>query len=263
MRRPLKPFVTEYKGSSRRQKEAGGPEQTFNTEARSIGGKRSASAFDAKPFEAPLQDAKSRPTQSSPRADMRFNPASNEDSYEAALRAADALFAPMNNTAKPLQPDWTEAEQASRDISQSSRAPGDFAENGKMPPSGSGRILRSLEEPQAPSFAHLEEALPKRRGRKPGSKNKPKTSVRDDAPGTPMPTARPTEVARTFQYAISACEPLAGAPSLASGARGAITALPPLPKRRATRPPRERFAWVRTRLAPGERWKRRLPKVIW
>ena len=26
---------------------------------------------------------------------------------------------------------------------------------------------------------------------------------------------------------------------------------------------RDRFAWVRTKLRPGEKWKRRLPKVAW
>ena len=272
MRRPLKPFVTEYKASNRRHKEAGEASPAFLTDVqgtRADAGKRAAAAFDFKSFEAAPPEARHRTPPSSPR-DLRFSASGSEDGYEAALRAADALFAPSTNTARRSQPEHDAGEPPLSSQAFSEPVNGEPFSNGKAPPSGHGRILPSLEEPLAPIFADREADLPKRRGRKPGSKNKPKTVAIDDFEDTRVPGAIVGQDAWQPQYAMSETqsdadrlfEPAArGRPF--SRIPSSMRPLPPLPANRAMTASRERFAWVRRQLAPGERWKRRLPKVVW
>lgn len=291
MRRPVKPFVTEYKGSTRRPKEASEADQTFNIEAfpaRSNGGRHDPD-LDTGPGDASAGDPRARPTESrtrskaSQRSDAgRLNAANGEDSYEAALRAADALFSPASPSQNGHQakPDRSAAAPVSPEP--------DAGETSKAPPSGSGRILRSLDEPPPPSFADREEALPKRRGRKPGSKNKPKIPSPDHGAGREHRAAsfEAAEWTRSPAPAASARFAPAHAPSARllparpsagrAGGRADISAtsrfaqavpvaggVPTIGRLAAVRQQGQRFSWVRTTLTPGQRWKRRLPKVIW
>lgn len=204
MRRPLKPFVTEYKGSRRASPQSGEP-ATFENE-------RSAPKL-----------AEARP---------RSEP---EDSYEAAMRAADALF--------------------SAPVERKVESPREQQEDSGQPLAGvpsernGGRILRVIDEAPPPQLAALEaEFAPKRRGRKPGSKNKPK-----------MPALAPASEPRAIEHAlpISAVVPQ----HVAVPTHRQVVALSD-----ATPGPRgeKRFPWVRDRLRPGEDWKRRrLPRVCW
>ncbi len=219
MRRPVRPFVTEYRGGTRRPNGQGhGPENdVFKSElAKSEPG----------PSSAPTPWAPTAPSQ----------PDYPEDGYEAALRAADALFA-GNRTASP-QP----------------------TPDGEAPkPGSSGRVLRVLDEAPSPEMIEMmrleEEFAPKKRGRKPGSKNKPKVAALTAEPvaaapppamvreARPLPAVTSLAAVLTEAAVAAARKPAADAP--ASGPRG------------------ERYAWVRTRLKPGQQWKKRLPKVAW
>ena len=98
------------------------------------------------------------------------------------------------------------------------------------------RVLHDLNEPAfdplAERLQQLESRLA-RRGRPPGSKNKVSrtraaTDLSDffDSPTTPAPVA-----------------------------------LVAIPFRRRSR--EQRFAWIKKKLTRGERWKRRLPKILW
>ncbi len=284
MRRPLKPFVTEYKPSTRRQP---------------------AATRHAQPFAAEVV---------APAEAGRFDPAwRTDDSYEAALRAADALFSPQKDKPQPSLPahvggDVTEAS-ASQDLA------------GR----GGGRILRVLDEPSPEPTSELfneieRERAPKRRGRKPGSKNRPKTD-RISAPLVAADAPSPDSPARNGAPATGMSDPARSAPAVdaepvehpmpASGApvaqdlagqdrdsasqalanqdlanqdlgnqdlanqdsvtrdgqghvgddaggeeaTGSVVAIRSRERRR--------FSWVRTKLPPGQEWKRRLPKVCW
>ncbi len=212
MRRPLKPFVTEYKGARRAAPAFG--------EQNSLVSERPA----PKPVEAR--------TQSQPDSD---------DSYEAAMRAADALFSSSSD------------RRAESRAEPSPAGPQADVAGFTSPERGGGRILRAIEEPPSPQFAAREaELAPKRRGRKPGSKNKPKipalTSMNGDFAGTQI-TPAPV-------HAVDATIPRSAMPSHRPIAAAAAAA----PSLRSER----RFPWVRDRLKPGEYWKRRrLPKVCW
>ena len=265
MRRPLKPFVTEYKPSTRRQLAAARhPHPTID-----------ASPPSARPGEGGRFDAASRP----------------EDSYEAALRAADALFSPQKD--KPPQ----SPPQAGREMTDPDR-PQDAV--------GRGRILRVIDEPPpgltSEMMSELErQRAPKRRGRKPGSKNRPKM----DKPGSSFaaatsPRPRRRNAPSTLETSVPGVLAHADAPDdVTTGhagpgrdrpghnrlghnrpgldervdghrpgdapggpepvaqedAGGGVTAIPSRERRR--------FSWVRTKLKPGQEWKRRLPKVCW
>ena len=164
------------------------------------------------------------------------------------MKAADALFAPTS--ARSPKPELIDAGSPARDGAQAEA----------VEPSASGRrILRALEEPPAAQPGEAEADLPRRRGRKPGSKNRPKPLVSvsadpsdDSIDGEDLGEVDADEVeADGFDF-------VAAAP----GSSGQGLALS-----RATRPYRprdtDRFSWVRTKLKPGEQWKRRLPKVCW
>jgi hypothetical protein len=103
-------------------------------------------------------------------------------------------------------------------------------------PGSTGRVLQDLNEPRhdplAERMLELESRLA-RRGRPPGSKNKVKR-------------VRAAEAASDSSDA----EP-----------RLPLVMLVALPY---TRRPREaRFRWIKKKLPRGQRWKRRLPKILW
>lgn len=250
MRRPLKPFITEYKASNRRGHAPSGDavvaerqpaaERVFTSER---------DRFATKAFESP-------------------NRAEPEDSYEAAMRAADALFAPrpaeQGQTAPtaPLdvekvfapKPQTAHPASVEADAPKSERAPA---------PERGGRILPALNEPPLSQFAALEEAhAPKRRGRKPGSKNKPRPvapqqlSFADDVP------AEVESVAAQARPDLAA--PAVKRPRRTRAARPLEASEAYLEARIPAPVSRLRFSWLdRKKLKPGEFWKRRLPKVCW
>ena len=234
MRRPLKPFVTEYKTPNRRP--------------------------PAGPSDQPASDTERSPPKL---FDMRAKPDS-EDSYEAAMRAADALF---SSPSKPAPVEADEQPAAPAMIWSETEADAAVARNGS---NGGGRILRVLDETPPPEYAALEAAhAPKRRGRKPGSKNKPKVAMPaiapaasetfDDLTGLEEAPKQTSRRARTHAPTFDAASP---APThLAARAVQTVAALPA-----GASTPRDdkRFSWVRDKLKPGEEWKRRrLPRVCW
>jgi hypothetical protein len=221
MRRPLKPFVTEYKASNRRNPVAVGEQGVFETERQA-----------PKPFDFMLK-------------------AEPEESYDAAMRAADALFSipAANKAADQVEPVFNGG------------SPADSA----PPEKNGGRILRVLDEEPSPEYVALEvERAPKRRGRKPGSKNKPKMLVsglseplEKDAPVWHLPN----QVAPvSIRPAVPAARKI---PAIVANAALA-NAIPtdPVPETPRTS---KRFPWVRDKkLKPGEDWKRRrLPRICW
>ena len=129
--------------------------------------------------------------------------------------------------------------------------PTETASSLEFPERLGGRILQAIDDTPVDPFAALEaERAPKRRGRKPGSKNKPKLPIAAMAAANEkndilLPAAFPDTKLRR--------------------ARGHETKLPAVLAASSPDRPRvnERFAWVRTKLRPGEKWKRRLPKVAW
>lgn len=211
MRRPVRPFVTEYRGGSRRPSSPG---QGLDVDI--FKAEPSPNVTGSWPPQAPSQ------------------PDLQEDGYDAALRAADALFA-GHRTAPSVQP----------------AADGDAPKPGS--PTG-GRVLRVLDEAPSPEMLEMErleaEHAPKKRGRKPGSKNKPKIAALEMTPPPAIAPAAPAIEAPALPAATVAA---------ALVARAIATA----PRRTEPAVPGERFAWVRTRLKPGQQWKRRLPKVAW
>jgi hypothetical protein len=235
MRRPQKPFVTEYKPSTRRHPSSMGQPQAFADDGEST---------PPKPFDLGRSDPNAR----------------SEDSYEAALRAADALFSTPSPTAK-VEP-ATPTDGAAR------------------PDRPGGRILQVIDDtPPEPVFEAEDDAAPKRRGRKPGSKNKPKM---------PVTSIDPTSVAfRDFNTTESATchvtQYVSQSPAFVSRDERRVAMVAPevesdvdaialspvasraLPaSRTSARSAQPRFAWVRTQLEPGQDWKRRrLPKVCW
>ena len=285
MRRPLKPFVTEYKPSSRRQSASGRSVQPVEGEG-----------FAPKPNASHRLDAGDR--------DVNHR---SEDSYEAALRAADALFSPARKAG-------TGDDRA---------ADGDEGvEHPQSAPAKGGRILRVIDEPPSEVLSAMEEEGPKRRGRKPGSKNKPKIPATGDfaslAPSsvtarsvteTNMASASSAAVERqrasrhrkapesktaetgsasgtpsnaaAYDFEASSPQPselAASGPGAPVGDDHGSKAADPAEGRgadehgarlRQARPPQfaprgyRRFSWIRTKLKPGQEWKRRLPKICW
>jgi hypothetical protein len=245
MRRPVKPFVTEYKGPSRRP-----PQQAAASLRRAHEDHATAPLVNESFLRGGLDHA---------------HPV--DDSYEAAMRAADALFSP--NRHKPQSGSSSPESPASFDA-----APHDMASGAS--PRG-GRILRVLDEPPIPGLAELEEErAPKRRGRKPGSKNKPKLGIAGPSAIRGAGAAEPFDWSSSFPAVLTPQAAQATPAYQASPARSRVAALaetPAAPHRAVRRVQaassdyaarnETRFAWVRTKLAPGEQWKRRLPKVCW
>ena len=253
MRRPLKPFVTEYKPSTRRQLAPTRQPQSFATET-------------AKPVEGGRFDNASR----------------SDDSYEAVMRAADALFSPQKDRAQPS------SEYVGDDLAETNGS----RDAGR----GVGRILRAVDEPsRGPMSERMDELerehAPKRRGRKPGSKNKPKPDRPMVSGLATVVTASDARSADSQSMPASSVDGTAGSAAAHDQAVGsddsehdrlfqeqdarepevrdqgdgpravagdAASHVMPLPSRA-----RRRFSWVRTKLKPGQEWKRRLPKVCW
>jgi hypothetical protein len=99
------------------------------------------------------------------------------------------------------------------------------------------RVLQDLNEPAfdplAERLQQLESRLA-RRGRPPGSKNKVAGS------------RAASDLSQFFDAAPQTAAPVA---------------LIAIPFKR--RPRENRFAWIKKKLHRGERWKRRLPKILW
>ena len=239
MRRQSKPFVTEYRASGRRSKESATTPAQRDGSRESEGSSLSFQAMG------------------------RSLDAGDDDSYDAVLRAADALFSsgPGASTAPPsAKPTGPVATPAAAAVFAAPVPPHPEAAltQGKAPTSV-GRILRAIEDPISDPFAQREaEFAPKRRGRKPGSKNKPKPA--------------PVTLAERAEPAVAAASRAALDPGVSWAARVATVApqagrptshRPIAAPGVAARQTREPFGWVRTKLRPGERWKRRLPKVAW
>ena len=246
MRRQVKPFVTEYRGSPRRNKDL-------------------PSSGDLQPE---MQPQRSRSFADAERA---FHAETSDDSYEAALRAADALFASSPPDANGAGRAARTASPASRPIDDATDEPGGetFEPHVAFAPDGATleresaprRILQAIEAPVEDRFAALEaERAPKRRGRKPGSKNKPKIVVGDDWPVSKPLSARKAVTPPALRPAPARFPDLA--PSLADLEPEEIGETPveedalPRPRGRT-----DKFGWKRAGLRPGERWKRRLPKA--
>ena len=258
MRRQVKPFVTEYRGNARRNKDL------------------HTSAEQQHESQAPR-------SRSYAEAEKLFQSETSDDSYEAALRAADALFDTSSRKPEPTRgkalPSTLEPNKAPPASMHFSKPPsemptetlfeddgsrgGDLSESDAV--SSPRRILQAIEPPAEDRFAALEaERAPKRRGRKPGSKNKPKSIVGDDwgaVPSASLPL--PAELVVVQMARAPVREP---APSLAMPELDVIVDLGDAGDDQALPQPRNRndkFGWKRAGLRPGERWKRRLPKAAW
>ena len=146
-----------------------------------------------------------------------------------AGRRVPQSFIPTREIEEAPQPDYFSpaAEPAARESE-----PGPA----QSPPR---RVLQDLNEPAFDPLAERLQALESRlarRGRPPGSKNKlartraaaDLSDFFDTTQETPAP-ARPVLVAIPFKR----------------------------------RPREQRFAWIKKELRRGERWKRRLPKILW
>lgn len=244
MRRPVKPFVTEYKGNARRPSPQAGLSLKIEDETPSGPARSGASRADGSRADA------SRVTDSQRFAGLSLP---SDESYEAALRAADALFS--NGPAR------SEARSAPDDEAGETTAAAPATSTPSSNPAA-GRILRVIDEAPSQALMDLEvEHTPKRRGRKPGSKNKPKVlAAFVEAPPETRAHADGAPVAAPPAPAMMA--PDKEKPPIAWTAHREP---PPAPARPvvAQRPRVEPYAWVRTKLKPGERWKRRLPKVAW
>ena len=194
MRRPVKPFVTEYKAPNRRSSGRNG-EDLFST------------AGNGEPASRRSSDAGTH----------------GENAYDAAMKAADAIFSPVVDRSREVED--ASAPQRNEPSVEAADAPA---------PAPARRILRAMDEPPPPEVIDSQEPT-RRRGRKPGSKNKPKFVVAEAEAKLTQRSARK----------------IATAPS---------PTFPSVPYRSRNS---ERFPWVRTKLKPGEQWKRRLPKVCW
>lgn len=242
MRRQVKPFVTEYRGAIRRGKDQ--PEELHSE----------------------VQTSRNR---SYAEAEKLFQSEPSEDSYEAALRAADALFDPSaRNSIKPhhegvvsggrhepVRHSTSPLDELSDGTAKQGFAVGTVPSEASAPSPtvGPRRILQALETPVEDKFAALEaERAPKRRGRKPGSKNKIK-EVGDD-------WQTPAIVKRSFAAVatVGVDQPLISAEPADGGSIAALGNEEPLSHPRGRN---NRFGWKRAGLRPGERWKRRLPKT--
>ena len=262
MRRQVKPFVTEYRGSPRRSK-------------------------DLHPSGDLHQEVQAPRSRSFAKADKLFHGDGQDDSYEAALRAADALFDAWPGIAEPthdkgaasgseprttLQPSQAAsifrvpADESGREVSLDDDAGmvGEQAERHSA--SAPRRILQAIEPPSEDRFAALEaERAPKRRGRKPGSKNKPKIVAGDDWTAAfekpamvtaPALQARPSPVFDADAFFTKAEH--VEIEDDATVAVGTVDEEQPMLRSRGRN---EKFNWKRAGLRPGERWKRRLPKA--
>jgi hypothetical protein len=252
MRRPIRPFVTEYK--SRSPKPA----------------PREAEAADLEPRPRFLETP-AAPT-SRPRDDA------HDDGYEAAMRAADLIFGKKLSPQPAVPVRTAERHHSALAEAEALFAPPAAPEPepaiaepplpspvaAPAPPAPpSGRILPSLIEAEIAPRREEEERPVRKRGRP------RKTPLEPQKPATPA--AEPTEeFAEPAEPVRRAPKPVARRPAERPAA--AVAPEPSLPlddeeedepaaERRARRPIQAR--WVRrTELAAGEKWKRRLPDSL-
>ncbi len=203
MRRPVKPFVTEYKAPNRRSSGRNG-EDLFST------------AGNGEPASRRSSDAGTH----------------GENAYEAAMKAADAIFSPVIDRSREVED--ASAPQRNEPSVEAADAP-----------APARRILRAMDEPPPPEVIDFQEP-PRRRGRKPGSKNKPKLVV--------------AEAEAPPDFVEQENDDLEDEDDVTEIATAPSPTFPSVPYRSRNS---ERFPWVRTKLKPGEQWKRRLPKVCW
>ena len=228
MRRQVKPFVTEYRASNRKTKETASPGHL--------------------PRDVVHDGAAREPLRSK-------QDETGSDRHGAALRAADALFS-VRGTA-PGDDMRTAKTADSRSAAEAVFAPPAQDAASTQPSEHrlqERRILRAIDTPSLEaSINEIGDAPLKRRGRKPGSKNKPK----------PMALGEVDVLASSALSGSLADLPGASvAPASETERRAAFpVSQGTKPTDRRTR--REPFAWVRRKLKPGEKWKRRLPKVAW
>lgn len=263
MRRQVKPFVTEYRGSPRRSK-------------------------DNHPTGDLQQEVQAPRSRSFAQADKLFHGDGQDDSYEAALRAADALFDAWPGKAEPTHDKGAAGGSEPRTMSQASQAaslfrvPADESTREMLSEDDAGtageqaeryaasaprRILQAIEPPSEDRFAALEaERAPKRRGRKPGSKNKTKIVAGDD--WTTL-VERPAMVKAPALQAIPSpvfdADAFFAEPEHVETKDDAVVARDVVDEEQPLLRPRgrnEKFNWKRAGLRPGERWKRRLPKSV-
>ncbi|MBX9760032.1 MAG: hypothetical protein K2Y29_14740 [Beijerinckiaceae bacterium] len=156
---------------------------------------------------------------------------------------------------RPSVPRWAAAEALFAPQPQAS--PSSSSKNGASAPI-TGRILQSLVEPPAPQVPDFAEDMPKRRGRKPGSRNKARIPLHP-ADAQDMDAQGPRTIEKVMRNLFEfwaaeddapATEAVAVAPSQTPVA---VTPAPALQLRRRARIAREE-------LPRGERWKARLPK---
>lgn len=193
MRRTIRPFVREFKNRS--SKPSARQPAPFISET------------ETKP---PLLDL-------APRGDS-----SRDDGYEAALRAADAVFGKKSAEAPPAPP--PPAEQAPQ----------------------TGRVLPSLVETQDAPVAIRERT---KKARKPRARKAEKAEPVEEPPAPARrggPPRRPK---------VDAPKPAAERPLVKIAPEAPKTSGP----RRARRPIQLRWV-LRTELRAGEKWKRRLPE---
>ena len=203
-----------------------------------------------KPFSVEVRHSARRkpvPTASQPRDLLTSLGPSKDDAYDAALKAADALFgqsAAMEQHAADAASVAIEESDPTTPISAQPSSP--------RPP---GRILQAIEAAPDPVMAlEAEKAPAARRGRPPGSKNK-----------VQRPAAASKRGAKDGRLEV-----------VPKAADALITALfgrsdeadpPPVVSRAPILLPddgeRLRFSWIRKELQPGERWKRRMSRVCW
>jgi hypothetical protein len=263
MRRPIRPFVTEYK--SRSPKPA--------------------------PREAEPADLEPRPRFLEPPAPApRARDEGHDDGYEAAMRAADLIFGkktaplPVAPAARKPEPRaaFAEAEalftpELEPAIAAPPPTPSVSAPEATPSAPAAGRILPSLIETELAPRRAEEEARPARKRGRP--RKTPLEPQKADAPAADSSEApAPVEPARRAPTRRRAERPVVAPPPtfmldveeddeaptdepLAMDGADEDAGEQPAAERRTRRPIQAR--WVRrTELAAGEKWKRRLPDSL-
>lgn len=251
MRRPIKPFAVELRRPARKPVTPSSPGET-----------------EEKPVSTPVWPG----TESSAR-NVRDD---DDDGYMAAMRAADALFGKSDSGqptsgkaesslfAQPVPenrvrtPRETAATTAAEQVFRKPTPPSDEQPGNETSPTAGRRILPSLtEEDPVHTILASEVITPKRRGRPAKIHAAPDEGESEVAPSRPRGRPRKQVVvtppsAPELEFVFPELEStLAVVPYPAQKLRGYVRG--------------EIYArWARHEtLRPGERWKRRLPKVCW
>ena len=162
---------------------------------------------------------------------------SRTQSYDAALRAADVLFS--GAPARQFEPPALNTSVVDNGATSAAPRP-------------QGRILRAIEEPTVEAPPPVL-APPVRRGRPPGSKNKTPRS----------PVARAQCEHQPLVETYTTADELVASLFSADDVVEPVIVKKAVPITLPSGGARLRFAWIDKDLGPGERWKRRLPRVCW